>query len=49
MKNTVRLVLLSALLCAVLSAQAREIGYVESFALAEDRAEALKQLIPGTE
>ena len=28
---------------------ADEIGYVETFALAEDRAEALEQLIPGTE
>ncbi len=26
-----------------------EIGYVEEFALAKDRAEALKQLIPGTD
>ncbi len=30
-------------------AQAEEIGYVEDFALAKDRTEALKQLIPGTE
>lgn len=30
-------------------APAEEIGYVEEFALSEDRAEALKQLIPGTE
>jgi hypothetical protein len=29
--------------------QAREIGFIEEFSLAEDRAEALKQLIPGTE
>ena len=28
---------------------AAEIGYIEDFALAKDRAEALKQLIPGTE
>ncbi|MCP4378826.1 MAG: hypothetical protein GY794_21950, partial [bacterium] len=28
---------------------AGQIGYVEDFALAKDRAEALKQLIPGTE
>jgi len=28
---------------------AREIGFVEQFSLADDRAEALKQLIPGTE
>ncbi len=31
------------------SAPAEEIGYVEEFALSQDRAEALKQLIPGTE
>ncbi|MBT3200840.1 MAG: hypothetical protein HN350_13095, partial [Phycisphaerales bacterium] len=30
-------------------AVAAEIGYVEDFALAKDRAEALKQLIPGTD
>ncbi|HEY2910549.1 MAG TPA: hypothetical protein VGI99_09895, partial [Gemmataceae bacterium] len=30
-------------------AQAADIGYVEDFALAKDRATALKQLIPGTE
>ncbi len=38
--------------CLVLSslwAVAGEIGYVEDFALAKDRAEALKKLIPGTE
>ena len=37
-------VLLTASLCP-----AGEIGYVEDFALAKDRAEALKQLIPGTD
>ena len=37
------------LLAVALSAQAGEIGFLEDFALAEDRAEALKQLIPGTE
>ena len=31
------------------SVPAEEIGYVEEFALSQDRAEALKQLIPGTE
>src|SRR5438105_5034753 len=31
------------------TASAGEIGYVEDFALARDRAAALKQLIPGTE
>ncbi len=29
--------------------QAGEIGFAEEFALAKDRAEALKKLIPGTE
>ena len=27
----------------------QEIGFIEKFALADDRGEALKQLIPGTE
>ena len=31
------------------SATAGDIGFVEDFALAKDRAAALKQLIPGTE
>ena len=31
------------------SSHAGDVGYVEDFALARDRAEALKQLIPGTE
>ncbi len=30
-------------------ADAEEIGYIEHFALSADRAEALKQLVPGTE
>jgi len=34
---------------AVPRAVGQEIGYVEDFALAKDRAEALKQLIPGTQ
>ncbi len=38
------IVSLAASLCP-----AGEIGYVEDFALAKDRAEALKQLIPGTD
>ncbi len=37
------------LACWAVSAPAGEIGYVEDFALASDRAVALKQLIPGTE
>ena len=44
------LVLVACLSVAVArSAGAEEIRYVEDFALAKDRAEALKQLIPGTE
>ncbi|HAL92349.1 MAG TPA: hypothetical protein DCM68_04915 [Verrucomicrobia bacterium] len=31
------------------SAAAQEIGYVEDFALASDRAEALRELVPGTD
>src|SRR5688500_1656477 len=31
------------------TARAAEVGYVEDFALAQDRAAALRQLIPGTE
>jgi len=38
-----------ALLAAAMAAGAGEIGFPEDFALAKDRAEALKQLIPGTE
>ena len=34
--------------CLPLQAQ-QEVGFIETFALAENRAEALKQLIPGTE
>src|SRR5438045_2174451 len=43
--------LVAAILIAGLAsaASAAEIGYVEDFALARDRAAALKQLIPGTE
>jgi hypothetical protein len=40
---------LAALLTAAGHASAREIGFIEDFALAKDRAAALKQLIPGTE
>lgn len=48
-----RLLLVSACLVrvtlAATQAQAQEIGYVEDFALATSRAEALKSLIPGTD
>ncbi len=36
-------------LCLASALQAGDIGFVEDFALAKDRAEALKKLIPGTE
>ena len=36
-------------LAASAAALAGEVGFIEDFALAKDRAEALKQLIPGTE
>lgn len=36
-------------LAVTAGATAEEIGYVEDFALAKDRTEALKQLVPGTE
>ena len=41
--------LVAALLAATALAHAGEIGFIEEFSLAEDRAEALKKLIPGTE
>ena len=40
---------LAAGMCFTPTSQAADIGYVEDFALAKDRAAALKQLIPGTE
>ncbi len=43
------LLLWGALVVLVGGVQAEEIGYIEDFALAQDRTEALKQLIPGTE
>src|SRR5437764_2693068 len=43
------LVLLALAVGAVSVAAAGEVGYVEDFALAKDRAASLRQLIPGTE
>lgn len=37
------------LVIGMVSVKAQEIGFVERFALAEDRAEVLKELVPGTE
>lgn len=36
-------------LLAAAAAAAREIGFIETFALAPDRAEALRELVPGTD
>ena len=47
--NRIVMMLASVVLIATTSSLADEIGYVEDFALAKQRSEALKQLIPGTE
>ena len=47
--NVVRYVFTVLLATSGLVSQAREIGFIEQFALAVDRSEALKQLVPGTE
>ena len=44
-----RLTVLLACIIAVDTAAAGEVGFVEDFALAKDRAAVLKQLIPGSE
>lgn len=45
-----RMVLISiALLASIMPLIAEEIGFIEDFALAKDRNDSLKQLIPGTE
>jgi len=46
---TVALALFGSLVSPALVRAATEIGFVEKFALAADREEALRQLIPGTE
>ena len=38
-----------SVLSSLTSASAQEVGFVESFALATDRAKVLEQLVPGTE
>src|SRR5262245_61787410 len=43
------LALTTAVLLTPTDSRAGDIGYAEDFALAKDRATALKQLIPGTE
>jgi hypothetical protein len=49
MKIRILAVLVCALLCGAVSGPAKEIGYLEKFSLADDRAGALRDLIPGTE
>ena len=41
------LALLSSLLCTM--SQAQEIGFIENFALSNNRSETLSELVPGTE
>ncbi|MCP4107944.1 MAG: hypothetical protein GY749_20765 [Desulfobacteraceae bacterium] len=48
MKLSIAISLILFALFMISWADAREIGFVEDFSLAEDRAEALKQLIPGS-
>ena len=43
------LIWVSAAIFVVSTATAGEVGYIEDFALAKDRAVSLRQLIPGTE
>jgi hypothetical protein len=43
------MVCLGCLILPTYWVMAGEVGYVEDFALAKDRAESLKKLIPGTE
>jgi hypothetical protein len=43
------LVILVVAAMAALSARAEEIGFVETYVLAKDKGEAIKQLIPGTD
>jgi hypothetical protein len=49
MKNRTLAVLACTFLCGAVAGPAQEIGYLEKFSLADDRAGALKDLIPGTE
>ncbi|MEE3369902.1 MAG: hypothetical protein VX346_11210, partial [Planctomycetota bacterium] len=43
------MLMVATMLAATAAAQTQQIGYIEDFALAQDRQEALKQLIPGSE
>ena len=49
MKNPALLIVSILFLCQTSSTAGDEIGFIETFALAKNREEALKQLIPGTE
>jgi len=48
MKNTTRILSLSMVFLLGLATWGADIGFIEKFALAKDRKEALKLLIPGT-
>ena len=42
-------VLVGLMIACAVAADAQEIGFIEKFALTEDRTEALKLLIPGSQ
>ena len=49
MKSTLsRLFIISIVITSMLPAFAKNIGFIEDFALSQDRQQTLKQLIPGT-
>ncbi|MDM8556061.1 hypothetical protein QUF75_15150 [Desulfococcaceae bacterium HSG7] len=48
MKLNLLIILATALFFMITMVEAREISFIEDFSLAEDRSEALRQLIPGT-
>jgi len=48
MKLHLLIILAAALFFMITMVEAREIGFIEDFSLAQDRSEALRQLIPGT-
>ncbi|MDF1861126.1 MAG: hypothetical protein P1U87_12995 [Verrucomicrobiales bacterium] len=49
LRSQLRLFLFVTLLASILANADEEIGFAERFALAEDRAEAIRELVPGTE
>jgi len=48
MKLNLLIIIAAAFLFMITMVEAREIGFIEDFSLAQERSEALKQLIPGT-